>query len=54
LQLDFCTQAHCFNAVYAKIIASETRGPHTLHRLRITSIDPKDRDILLQWRNAAA
>jgi len=54
VQLDFCTEAHCFNAVYAKIIASETQGHYTLHRLRITSIDPKDRELLLQWSKAAS
>ncbi len=54
LQLNFCTEAHCFDAVYAKVVSIETQGRFTVHHLRITSIDPKDRELLMQWHNAAA
>lgn len=54
LRLNFCTEAHCFNDVYARVVSTETQGRFTIHRLRITSIDPKDRDILVRWQNAAA
>jgi hypothetical protein len=53
LQLDFCAEAHCFNPVYAKVTSTETKERHTIHHLRITSIDPEDQAILQQWRNAA-
>lgn len=53
LQLNFCTEAHCFGAVYGKVLSIEQQGRYTIHHLRITAITPEDRDLLLQWRNAA-
>lgn len=54
IQLNFCTEAHCFKEVYAKVISTDSQGHYTVHHLRITSIDPKDRDLLLQWSKTAA
>jgi len=52
IQLRFCDQAHCFEAIYAKVV--ETRAEDTtIQRLRITSIAPEDREILQQWIAAA-
>lgn len=54
IQLNFCTLAHCFEAIYAKVIESEQNGDHVVHRVRITSMDPKDRNTLQDWIAAAA
>ena len=54
IQLQFCTEAHCFSDIYATV--TETRGGASsqMHRIRITGIDPKDRQIMDQWAEAAA
>ncbi len=49
LKFDFCLEAHCFEDIYAKNISIETEGKTTFNRLRITSMNPKDRDILKKW-----
>jgi adenylate cyclase len=48
IQLHFCDQAHCFEAIYAKVLDKRSEDS-TLHRLRITSIAPSDLQILQQW-----
>jgi len=49
LKFDFCLEAHCFEDIYAKNISIETEDNITFNRLRITSMDPKDRGILKKW-----
>jgi len=45
----FCTEAHCFEDIYAKVLPAEDHMKVTTTQLRITSIMPKDRDILKKW-----
>lgn len=49
LIFDFCTDAHCFDDIYAKILSSEKQKDKMITLLRITSINQKDRDILTKW-----
>ena len=46
---DFCMDAHCFDDIYAKVFPFQDQKDKTLSRLRITSINQKDRDILKKW-----
>lgn len=54
LMFDFCTEAHCFSDIYAKVTAAEPRANGTLNEFRITSINPQDREILAEWIKAAS
>ena len=49
LIFDFCMDAHCFDDIYAKVLSSEEQKDKEANRLRITSINQKDRDILKKW-----
>lgn len=49
LIFDFCTDAHCFDDIYAKILSSEKQKDKIINLLRITSINQKDRNILKKW-----
>jgi len=55
LIFDFCAEAHCFDDVYAKVLpgAKDDAGAATNH-LRITSMNPKDREILRRWVSEAS
>ena len=54
LVFDFCVEAHCFEDIYAKVLSVEEKDGTNVHQLQITSIDPKDRDILDQWMKDAS
>jgi adenylate cyclase len=54
LVFDFCVDAHCFEDIYAKVLSVEERAGKTVHRLQITAIDQKDRDILDRWMKDAS
>ena len=54
VQLNFCVEAHCFNAFYAKVIDTETQGSETINHLRITAMNPDDRKVINQWTAAVA
>ena len=56
LQFVFCTEAHCFGDIYAKILSVEedARAGTCLLDLHITAIPPQDRAILDRWTAAAA
>ncbi|MGB2689949.1 MAG: adenylate/guanylate cyclase domain-containing protein, partial [Desulfobacterales bacterium] len=54
LVFDFCVEAHCFEDIYAKVLSVKEKDGTSLHQLQITSIDPKDRDILDQWMKEAS
>ena len=54
LVFDFCVEAHCFEDIYAKVLAVKEKDGTSVHQLQITSIDPKDRDILDQWMKDAS
>ena len=49
LQFNFCTDAHCFDEIYAKVTATEKLKDEIVNRVAITSIDPKDRAVLQKW-----
>ena len=49
LIFDFCMDAHCFDDIYAKVLPFQDQEDKKLNRLRITSINQKDRDILSKW-----
>jgi adenylate cyclase len=53
LVFDFCVEAHCFEDIYAKVLSVKEKEGTLIHQLQITSIDPKDRDILDQWMKDA-
>jgi len=54
LMFDFCMDAHCFDDIYAKVLAAEERNSKIVTRFRITSINQKDRDILKRWISEAS
>lgn len=54
LVFDFCVEAHCFEDIYAKVLSVNEKDGIPVHQLQITSIDPKDRDILDQWMKDAS
>jgi len=55
LIFDFCVEAHCFDDVYAKVLpAEEYEQKSSLHRLGITSMSQKDREVLSKWVSAAS
>ncbi len=50
LIFDFCAEAHCFNDIYAKVLPAEEEGQESsVHRLSITSMNQKDREVLTEW-----
>jgi class 3 adenylate cyclase len=53
LKFDFCIDAHCFEDIYVKVLSIETEQNRKFNRLRITSMDQKDRDIIEEWINQA-
>jgi class 3 adenylate cyclase len=53
LKFDFCVEAHCFEDIYGKILPPTDHGDHSRSQLRITSINPVDRDILKKWMEEA-
>lgn len=48
-KLDFCTDAHCFDDMYAKVLSVESDQNKKFNRLKITAMDEKDRHIINQW-----
>jgi len=54
LTFDFCLDAHCFEDIYAKVISVEENQGRLVHKLQVTSIDPKDRNILDKWIKEAS
>ncbi len=51
LKFGFCIKTHRFDEIYAKVLSVETHQDRQFNRLKITSMDQKDRDILLKWMN---
>ena len=49
LKFDFCLDAHCFEDIYVKTLSIETEANRKFNRLRVTSMDRKDRDIIEKW-----
>ncbi len=53
LKFDFCIDAHCFEEIYVKTHSIETEQNRKFNRLRITSMDQKDKDIIKNWMTQA-
>jgi hypothetical protein len=54
LRFDFCMEAHCFEDIYAKTLPPTEQDDKSHSQLRITSINPVDRDILKKWMEEAS
>jgi adenylate cyclase len=54
LQLQFCTEVHCFSDIYATVLEPPNIESGKTHRIHITGIHPKDRQIMDHWIEAAA
>jgi class 3 adenylate cyclase len=53
LHFDLCTDLHCFEDIYAKVMTVENEKGQPLTHLRITYIDKADKDILSEWMKTA-
>ena len=53
LKFEFCSDAHCFDEIYAKVTATKGREKGTVNTFAITSINPEDRAVLQKWMQAA-
>ncbi len=53
LRLSFCTEAHCFEDIYAKVTNVEQTPDGPIHELKITSMTEEDRNLLEKWRKEA-
>ncbi len=49
LRFDFCLQAHCFEAIYGKVVPLDGTQGEAIARIHITSIQPADRTLLDRW-----
>ncbi len=49
VMFDFCTDAHCFEEFYAKVISTEEVKGKRVNRIRITSMAENDRKVLKEW-----
>jgi class 3 adenylate cyclase len=54
LIFNFCMDAHCFEDIYAKVVSVDRKDGKTTHRLRITSVSSKDREVLRKWITEAS
>jgi adenylate cyclase len=54
LAFDFCVEAHCFEDIYAKVIAVEVGAENSVVQFQITAIHPKDKSILDRWIREAS
>jgi adenylate cyclase len=52
LLFTFCQEAHCFSAIYAKVIGAESSGHPSVYRLHITYMDQQDKALLNRWIEA--
>ncbi|MEE4608957.1 MAG: hypothetical protein V2L15_08715, partial [Desulfobacteraceae bacterium] len=54
LRIQFCSDVHCFDDIYANVIQVDGEAPPFVHRLRITAMAQQDRELLDRWLKAAA
>lgn len=54
IQLDFCTEAHCFGSIYAKVLKATDQHPANIYDLKITAMAEEDRNIIEQWTHDVA
>jgi adenylate cyclase len=54
LIFNFCMDVHCFDDIYAKVVSVDRKEDKAMHQLRITSVSPKDREMLKKWITGAS
>lgn len=54
LRIQFCSDVHCFDDIYANVVQVEGETPPFVHLLRITAMAQQDRELLDRWRRSAA
>jgi adenylate cyclase len=52
LLFTFCQEAHCFSAIYAKVVGVDNSGHPSVYRLHITYMDQQDKALLNRWIEA--
>ena len=54
LNIELCAEAHCFEDIYAKVVAVKANQGDPVHVLRITAISAQDRSLLARWLQEAS
>lgn len=54
LNIELCAEAHCFEDIYAKVVAVKATQGDPVHVLRITAISAQDRSLLTRWLQEAS
>jgi class 3 adenylate cyclase len=49
IQISFCSEAHCFDPIYAKVLDNTDPLPPNVYDLKITAMAQVDRDMVNQW-----
>ena len=49
IQVNFCTEAHCFEPIYGKILGRMDAALPNTYDLKITAITQEDREIIEKW-----
>jgi adenylate cyclase len=49
IQINFCTEAHCFEPIYAKVLNTQDQHPPNIYHLKITAMAQQDRAVIDQW-----
>lgn len=49
IMINFCTEAHCFEPIYAKVIKDQHHHRPNIYELSITSMVYEDRDVIDKW-----
>lgn len=49
LQINFCTEAHCFEPIYAKVLKADDEKHPGEYDIKITAMDQNDRDTIDHW-----
>jgi len=51
LQINFCTEAHCFAPIYAKVLHARNQQTPNIYDLKITAMAQEDRQVIDRWVN---
>lgn len=49
IMINFCTEAHCFEPIYAKVLKDQHRHTPNIYDLNITAMAHEDRDLIDKW-----
>lgn len=49
VQVNFCTEAHCFEPIYGKILSRMEVETQNTYEMKITAMTQEDRDIIEKW-----